>query len=272
MRNKPIRSVCLVFNPQKLRAKEEIPKLKSWLSSQKVRVLSLSKLSKADALITLGGDGTILSAAPKAAELNVPVLGINVGRLGFMTSMEMDEMYSELSDWRLGAWSLSERLMLEVKLSSQKQVSYALNDAVIRIGTTSRVISVLASISGESLGRFTGDGLIIATPTGSTAYSLSAQGPVVHPDLNALILTPICPHGFTQKPVVFPSDKVVELKLDTRREIGDVQLCLDGQKVFPLKESDRVTVKPSKMRLKLFHKPSVSYFNVLREKLSWGEN
>jgi NAD+ kinase len=245
--------------------------LEAWLSRRKIAVLPLSRLSDADALLTLGGDGTILSIASTAAHHGVPVLGVNTGRLGFMTAIELPNLYTSLSHVVKGEWAVSSRLMIEVKAPRVSAPLLALNDAVIRIGSTTRVTTVLASIQGQELGRFIGDGVIVATPTGSTAYSLAAQGPVVHPDVNALVFTPICAHSFSQRPVVFPSDQVLELLLVDKRVRNEVQLCLDGQRVFLLRPGDRVSLRRAPQKLKLIHDPAVSYFGILREKLSWGE-
>ncbi len=206
-----------------------------------------------------------------AARENVPVLGVNTGRLGFMTSIELPHLYTLLARVLKGKWVVSSRLMLEVKAPRASASLLALNDAVIRIGSTTRVTTILASIQGHELGRFIGDGVIVATPTGSTAYSLAAQGPVVHPDVDAFVLTPICAHSFSQRPVVFPSDQILELSLVDQRVRNEVQLCLDGQRVFLLRPGDRVSIRRATQKLKLIHDPAVSYFGILREKLSWGE-
>ena len=268
---KPFKSVVVHFNPEKPRALAEQPRLEAWFSRRKIRVLPLSRLADADALLTLGGDGTILSIASQAAHLNVPVLGVNTGRLGFMTSIELPHLYSSLSQVVKGKWVMSSRLMLEVSAPRVSAPLLALNDAVIRIGSTTRVTTIQATIQGQELGRFIGDGVIVATPTGSTAYSLAAQGPIVHPDVNALVLTPICAHSFSQRPVVYPSDQTLELALTDQRVRNEVQLCLDGQRVFLLKPGDRVQLRRAPQKLKLIHDPAVSYFGILKEKLSWGE-
>lgn len=264
-------SVAIVHNPDKARAATEIPRLQHWFKQRKIKVLPARRMAQADALLTLGGDGTILSIAAQAAEAGVPVLGVNVGRLGFMTAIEMGRLYDSLEEWIHGKWPVSQRLLLEVVAPRVKKPLLALNDAVVRIGSVARVTSVHASIENEDLGFLTGDGVIVATPTGSTAYSLAAQGPVLHPDVEALILTPICAHSFTQRPVVFPAHQTLELKVRDRREKNEVQLCLDGQRTFVLRSGDRVLVRLAKRKLKLFQDPRVSYFEVLREKLSWGE-
>lgn len=268
---KSLKSVAVHFNPEKPRALAERPRLEAWFSRRKIRVLPLSRLANADVLLTLGGDGTILAIASQAAQRNVPVLGVNTGRLGFMTSIELPHLYKQLTRVVAGHWVMSSRLMLEIVAPRVATPMLALNDAVIRIGSTTRVTTILASIQGHELGRFIGDGVIVATPTGSTAYSLAAQGPVIHPDVNALVLTPICAHSFSQRPVVFPSDQTLELSLADQRVRNEVQLCLDGQRVFLLQSGDRVRLRRAPQKLKLIHDPSVSYFGILREKLSWGE-
>lgn len=269
--NNDVRAVAIVANMEKPQAKEELARLRVWLKRRKITPLSFSQLSDADAVITLGGDGTILLVAPEAARLGIPVLGVNIGRLGFMTAVEAGRMYEALESWLSGEWTISHRMMLEASLSRFKNSFFALNDVVIRTGDTMRVISLFASIEDQDLGCFTGDGVIVATPTGSTAYSLAAQGPVVHPEVEVLIFTPICAHSFTQRPVVFPARQTLELSLHESEKKGSVQLSLDGQHSFPLKGGDRIQVHRAPFELKLFQNPHVSYFTVLREKLSWGE-
>jgi NAD+ kinase len=265
-----IRSIAIVSNPDKVRATEQLKPLRLWLSRHGVRVLAGHMIAHADAVLTLGGDGTILAVAPKAALAGVPVLGVNVGRLGFMTTVGLNEMYVALSDLLEGRLVVSERLMLDVTIPRIKGPHLALNDAVVRAGSTTRVIMVNAMIENEDLGCFAGDGLIVATPTGSTAYSLAAQGPIVHPEMEALVLTPICAHSFRQRPVVFPSQRVLTISPKDRKGIRELQLCLDGQRVYRLRKNDRVIVKRSKYKLKLLQKPDTSYFGVLKEKLLWG--
>ncbi len=265
-----ISSVALFANPEKTRARQETVRLRKWFSQRKIKVVPSTDLAKADAVITLGGDGTILSIAPKAALAGVPVLGINIGRLGFMTAVELTKMYSGLKAWLKGNWTISERSMLEVKIPRIKSSAYALNDAVIRLRSSMRLTRISASIEGEDLGSFTGDGVIVATTTGSTAYSLAAQGPVVHPDVEALILTPICAHSFTQRPIVFPSNLTLDLVMHDQRKGNEVQLCLDGQRVYSLKPADVVRVGVAPQKLKLLQDPLSPYFGVLRQKLSWG--
>jgi len=266
----PPRSVCLVANPEKDIANRELRKLSAALRKRKIGVRPAKEFEKSDAVITLGGDGTILAIAGRAAHAGIPVLGVNMGRLGFMTAIGIKRVYSILDEWLKGHWPVSERLMLDVQVPRLKRSFLALNDAVLRIGSVTRVTRISASIEHEDLGLFTGDGVIVATPTGSTAYSMSAHGPVVHPEVEALVLTPICAHSFSQRPVVFPAGHTLELRIEDHRKGNDVQLCLDGQRVIPLKSGDGVSVTGADRRLKLFQDPEMNYFGMLREKLSWG--
>ena len=264
------RSIAIVPNREKIRAYHELPRLRQWLKKRGIAVLPLEQLEKAEMVLTLGGDGTILSIASRAARAGVPVLGVNIGRLGFMTAAELRHLYRVLDLWLHHRLVTSPRLMLEVTAPRIQISLLALNDVVVRIASTPRVTNVVASFRGEELGSFTGDGVIIATPTGSTAYSLAAQGPVIHPDVEAFVLTPICAHSFRQRPVVFPAQQTLELCLADQRKGNKVQLCLDGQRLFPLRHGDVVRVRKASYKLKLLQNPKVSYFEVLREKLSWG--
>jgi NAD+ kinase len=265
-----VRTVAIVPNPAKPRARQELPRLKKWFRQRGIAVTGRAGIRRSDVVLTLGGDGTILSVASDAAQAGVPVLGINTGRLGFMTAVDIRRVYPLLTRWLKGELSTSERLLLEVHAPRSARPAYALNDAVIRIGATTRLTTISAEVSGESLGDFTGDGVIVATPTGSTAYSLAAQGPIVHPEMEALVLTPICAHSFRQRPVVLSADNSVSLSLQDPLARGDTQLCLDGQRVFGLKYRDRVRVSRAPFKLRLLQDPRSSHFGVLREKLSWG--
>lgn len=267
---RPIRAVALVANARKPDAVREIPRLRAWLKRKGIRPLPWKNLAKADGVAVLGGDGTILSVAPEAAQRGLPVFGANLGHLGFLTVVDVKRLYESLELWLKGRWEASERTLLEVAAPRKPRPLLALNDAVIRLKTSNRVTTVAVAINGEPLTEFTGDGVIVSTTTGSTAYSLSAQGPVVHPDVEAFVLTPICPHSFSQRPMVFPAHHTLELQIKNRRDTNEAQLCLDGQRVFPLRWGDRVAVRRSGHRLKLVQDPAVSYFGLLRAKLHWG--
>jgi NAD+ kinase len=225
-----------------------------------------------DVLLVLGGDGTMLAAARVAAPLGVPILPINLGSLGFLTSFTLEEMYPALETVLAGVHFVSERVLLHVELRRQDRMvddQVVLNEAVVNKGTLARMIELKLSIDGEFVCRYRADGLIVATPTGSTAYSLSAGGPIVHPGVESFVITPICPHTLSDRPVVIRDTSSVEL--DVRGDDESVFLTLDGQKGIPLQATDRVRISRAEKKLKLIQPPKKSYFEILRNKLKWGE-
>lgn len=223
-------------------------------------------------LLVLGGDGTMLAGARVAAPHGIPILPINMGSLGFLTSFTLDEMYPALEEVLAGRFSLSERVMLEAELLRGKEVierQRVVNDAVIHKGALARMIDLRLMIDEEFVCRYRADGLIVSTPTGSTAYSLSAGGPIVHPSVESWVITPICPHTLTDRPVVVRDSSFVEIVMSADSE--SVFLTLDGQTGIPMQEGDRVRMRRAAMRLKLIQPARKSYFEILRNKLKWGE-
>ena len=228
--------------------------------------------AQADLLVVLGGDGTLLAAAREAAPHGIPILPINLGSLGFLTSFTLDELYPALEETLSGKAETSERVMLTALLERRGQIvesKNVLNEAVINKGALARMIEVELFIDEEFVCRYRADGLIIATPTGSTAYSLSAGGPIVHPQVESLIITPICPHTLTDRPVVIGDRCRVEMRL--RGDAESVYLTLDGQKGILMQSEDRVGIARAKERLKLIQPHRKSYYEILRSKLKWGE-
>ena len=228
--------------------------------------------SEADLLLVLGGDGTLLAAAREAAPHGIPILPINLGSLGFLTSFTLEELYPALEETLAGKAETSERVMLTASLERAGQIvesKNVLNEAVINKGALARMIEVELFIDAEFVCRYRADGLIIATPTGSTAYSLSAGGPIVHPAVECLIVTPICPHTLTDRPVVIGDDCCIEMRL--RGQAEAVYLTLDGQKGIVMESEDRVSITRAKGRLKLIQPHRKSYYEILRNKLKWGE-
>jgi NAD+ kinase len=220
----------------------------------------------------LGGDGTLLAAARLAAPRTIPILPINMGSLGFLTSFTLEELYPALEDALGGRFSISERIMLHVELERAGKViesQSVLNEAVINKGALARMIELQLSIDADFVCRYRADGLIVASPTGSTAYSLSAGGPIVHPAVEAFIITPICPHMLSDRPVVVRDSSSIELKLSGNTE--SVFLTLDGQKGIPLQATDCVRISRAKEMLMLIQPPKKPYFEILRNKLKWGE-
>ncbi len=228
--------------------------------------------SIADALVVLGGDGTLL-AASHSIRRPIPVLGVNFGSLGFLTEITLPELYPAIERVLDGSYVYEERRMLRavVKRGGEPDVEGdVLNDVVINKAALSRIIELDVSVDGLFVSAFRADGLIVASPTGSTAYNLAAGGPILHPTLDAVVLTPICPHMLTNRPLVVNDHSTVEIRLRSGRE-GEVHITLDGQSGFPLRRTDVVTVTRSKRTIRLVKAPR-DYFEVLRTKLKWGES
>jgi NAD+ kinase len=229
---------------------------------------------RADLVLVLGGDGTLIHAARILEGRPAPILGVNMGSLGFLTEVPQAELYQALEHVLSGKADVSERMKLRVHLhrgepNAERLVDgEVLNDAVIAKGTLSRMGEFEATIGGEYVTRYKADGIIVATPTGSTAYSLAANGPILFPSMRGVILAPICPHMLTQRPIVLPDDQTVTIRLLSDSE---VYLTLDGQSGLQLQPGDQVQIKQSQHRVLLVRNPRIDYFGILRAKLKWGE-
>lgn len=226
---------------------------------------------KADVLLVLGGDGTILHAARLASERSIPILGVNMGGLGFLTEVRLDHLYPSLERVFANDYTLDERLMLTTYVHRRGETvarGMVLNDVVISKGTLARMIELQISIQNQFVTHLRGDGLIIGTPTGSTAYSLSAGGPIINPAVQALILTPICPHTLTHRPLIVPGNVGIEITLTSKDE-GSMA-TLDGQVGIPLTQGDTAVIMTSDRPTRLIRFPESHYYEVLREKLKWG--
>lgn len=220
---------------------------------------------RVDFLVVLGGDGTLLSVADVAASSGIPLLGVNLGFLGFLTEVKKEEMEHALEEFIQGNAVVDERELLEVEFRSSK--SLVLNDAVINKSALARIITIRVCIDGQEISRLRADGIIVSTPTGSTGYSLAAGGPIIDPEVSAIILTPICPHALTQRPIVVPSGSKVSLKLVSGEE---VYLTLDGQRGEEIKEGEVVRIRKAEVKLQLVRPSGRTYYQMLREKLGWG--
>jgi NAD+ kinase len=284
-----IRSVGIVCKPLKDVVSSMVPTLVTWFRERHIQVavdeetaacidLGVPVLPRehladnADLLIVLGGDGTLLSAARALKGHKVPILAVNLGGLGFLTSVTRDELYPLLERVVRGEHHISERMMLNAEtiragVTTEQQI--ALNDAVINKAALARMLDFDVYVDGAQIGRYRADGLIVATPTGSTAYSLAAGGPIVHPHLDAFVITPICPHMLTNRPLVIPDTSRVEIDIAAAEE--PVYLTMDGQVGFQLEPKDRVAISKSVSRVYFVQSPQKSYFEVLRSKLRWGE-
>ncbi len=237
------------------------------------RSLSWSEIAEqADLAVVLGGDGTLLSVARAIGPRPIPILGVNLGTLGFLTEVRIEEVVPALELALAGKLETSERLRLDVGVvrdGTSLGRFLALNEAVIANTALSRMIDLTATADGDAVTTFHADGLIIATPTGSTAYSLSAGGPLLLPGSGVVVLTPICPHSLTQRPFVFPQSVHLEIRVEARG--GHVSLTVDGQEGIDLTDGDLVQVQPSAHPLRILASPTRNHFEILREKLRWGE-
>jgi NAD+ kinase len=259
-----------------------------WLSARGVKVLVEKEVaeqighpdhidrdgipSRADLLIVLGGDGTLLSVARLSGVESIPVLGINLGGLGFLTEISKEETFPVLEKIIAGDFETEQRLMLKATILRQGEIigeSTVLNDIVINKGVLARIIDMETYIDGAYLTTFKADGLILATPTGSTAYSLAAGGPIVYPSLNSIIVNPICPHTITNRPLVVHDTATVKIILKTANQ--NVHITLDGQVGMPLQGGDVVEAHKAPGHIQLIRSPYKTYFELLRTKLRWGE-
>jgi NAD+ kinase len=236
------------------------------------RVVDESELpDNLELLLVLGGDGTLLRGAALVADRQVPILGINLGNLGFLTSCAPVDATAAIERALAGELPMEERLRLRCDLvrgSGERSTRFACNDAVLSQGALARLIELDAFLDDRLITRYRADGLIVATPTGSTAYTLAAGGPIVAPDVKAFVVTPICPHALHNRPVVVPATSRVMVRLTSAVE--HVMFTIDGQWATELQFGDRVEISQAPLPLKLYRSPK-SYFDVLREKMNWGE-
>ena len=223
-----------------------------------------------DLLVALGGDGTILRAAQVSRFRDVPILGVNLGRLGFLAGVGVEEVEEALERVLQGAYRIERRMALTAKVEgADGEGVFALNDVVLEKGASARMLEVEITVGEEVVSLYLADGLILSTPTGSTAYSMSAGGPIVHPAMDALIITPICPHSLSVRPMVVPAEGTVWVRMRSNR--GDpIQLTVDGQPGRMLQSEDRVRIRRSSHRVSLIAFEELSFYQVLRTKLMWG--
>ena len=225
-----------------------------------------------DLMIVLGGDGTLLSVARLIENRDVPILGVNLGGLGFLTEVTLDELFVTLEKIFKAEFTPDNRLMIRAQVFRQGErvvSSYCLNDTVISKGVMARMIRLEVSINGQFVTALRGDGLILATPTGSTAYSLSAGGPIINPSVDAIVFTPICPHTLTNRPIVIPSSATLNVTVKSRED--GAMVTFDGQVGFTLRPDDVIEIKAAEHKITLIRAPEKNFYAILREKLKWGE-
>ena len=226
---------------------------------------------QSDLLIVLGGDGTLLGVARAAHPFKVPILAVNLGSLGFLAEISIEELYSTLKNILAGKFEIENRMLLNACIwrSKEKVEDHnVLNDVVINKGAVARVINLQVLVNGQYMTSYRADGLIIATPTGSTAYSLSAGGPIIHPSMHTLVLSPICPFTLTNRSILIPDQSIIQVKLAA--EYDDVRVTLDGQEGYDMKAEDILEIKKTKTTLQLIRGPNKNYYQILRDKLHWG--
>lgn len=285
----PVRAVGIMSRPRRMDVAKVAPGLLNWLQERGVNTFCDSETAEcvptscnvkareeipaiSELLIVLGGDGTLLAAARLLGERNVPILPVNLGGLGFLTSVTLDDLYPVLEQAIRGEARYSERVMLETRVMRQGKPFHcarALNDAVLNKAALARIIDLELRVNGEFVNTFKADGLIVATPTGSTAYSLSAGGPIVYPIVSAFVITPICPHTLTNRPLVIPDSAKIEIGFAAGE--APIYLTVDGQVGVELQANDVVALNAAAKRLRLVRPQEKSYFSVLRDKLKWGE-
>jgi NAD+ kinase len=283
-----IREIGIITKTSSPHAEEVMGKLVPWLTGRGVNVriqedykgladgISVAVPREnvpegVDLVLVLGGDGTLLSAARLIEDTAQPILGINLGSLGFLTELGLEELFESLERVLEGEYSRESRVRLEASLHrGEEQIGryQVLNDVVINKGALARIIDLETYVDGQKVTNYQSDGLIISTPTGSTAYSLAAGGPIIDPTLDVIVISPICPHTLTNRPLVIPGGAVVELFL--RSDSGEVFLTLDGQEGTRLNQGDRVRIRASGNKVNLIRTGSRNFYDVLSTKLHWG--
>jgi NAD+ kinase len=288
-----IKRIGVVVKPHQPDALDTLCRLTEWLNEREIKLVGQDEIAheqierqtgcsveivkddqlalSVDLILVLGGDGTMIATARIIGDTEVPVIGVNYGGLGYLAEFPIEELFTALESILSGEYKVQERVMLAVELWRGEQLitrSRVLNDVVVNKSALARIIEMEAYLDSQFVNRFRADGLIVATPTGSTAYNLSAGGPVIYPSMNGVVITPICPFTLSNRPIVVPDESMIEVRLMTDKE--EVALTLDGQVGVPLKVRDRIVIRKSGTTFNLVQPPNRNYFDVLRDKLKWG--
>jgi NAD+ kinase len=289
-----IKRIGVVVKPHKPDALETLCRLTEWLNQRGIALAGGPEIERervehqtgcviasvpqeelageVDLMLVLGGDGTMIATARMLGDVEVPVIGVNFGGLGYLAEFPIAELFPALEAILAGEFKVERREMLAAELWRGETLvtrNRVLNDVVINKSALARIIEIEAYLNDQFVNLFRADGLIVATPTGSTAYNLSAGGPVIYPSMNAIVITPICPFTLSNRPIVVPDDSVIEVRLMTKNE--EVALTLDGQVGFPLEAGDRAVIRKGKTTFNLVQPANRNYFDVLRDKLKWGK-
>src|ERR1043165_5362080 len=287
-----IKRIGVVVKPHQPDALDTLCRLTTWLNERGIKLVGLPEIEResiehrtgcavevvadtelakqVDLMLVLGGDGTMIATARMVSDTEVPVMGVNYGGLGYLAEFPLEDLFPALDGVLAGKYRLQQRLMLSVELWRGPELvtrNRVLNDVVVNKSALARIIEIEAYLNQQFVNLFRADGLIVTTPTGSTAYNLSAGGPVIYPSMNALVITPICPFTLSDRPIVVPEDALIELRLRTQKE--EVVLTLDGQVGRPIRPEQRVTIRKSLTPFKIVQPKNRNYFEVLREKLRW---
>jgi NAD+ kinase len=293
MAQSSIKRIGVIVKPHQPDALETLCRLTSWLSEHGITLVGPTEVERetiehrtgctidvvneselaeqVDLMLVLGGDGTMIATSRMLGDVQVPVIGVNYGGLGYLAEFPLEELFPALESILAGQYQVQQRLMLTVELWRGEELvtrNRVLNDVVVNKSALARIIEIEAYLNEQFVNLFRADGLIVATPTGSTAYNLSAGGPIIYPSMNAVVITPICPFTLSNRPIVVPDDSMIEVRLVTEKE--EVALTLDGQVGVPLQAGDRAVIRKSKTAFNLVQPPNRNYFEVLRNKLKWG--
>lgn len=293
MTDSAIKRIGVVVKPHQPDALETLCRLTTWLSEHHISLIGLPEIereqiehqtgcavtvveeteiaSRADLMLVLGGDGTMIATARMIGDAEVPVMGVNYGGLGYLAEFPIEELFPALEAILNGDYQVQKRVMLSVEMWRGDELvtrNRVLNDVVVNKSALARIIEIEAYLNRQFVNLFRADGLIVASPTGSTAYNLSAGGPIIFPSMNAVVITPICPFTLSNRPIVVPDDSLIDVRLMTENE--EVALTLDGQVGFRLQAGDRAVIRKSNTTFNLVQPPNRNYFDVLRNKLKWG--
>ncbi len=280
VKQRDIRKVLLVINSHKDDVQNVVGSILELTRSRGIETVSLDfsthaspeNLSGVDLAISLGGDGTLLSCARMLAHREVPILAVNMGEFGFITEVSKSELKETWEKLLKGSLGVSERLMLSVEVQrggARTESFLGLNEAVIGIKGISRMIRLKIFMSDTYMGRYRADGVIVATPTGSTAYSMAAGGPILHPEMEAFILTPICPFTLSNRPTVVPANEILRIEVEEPQKVEAV-LTIDGQESFLLQPRDCIYVRRAPHKARIVHTDRRSFYEILRTKLNWA--
>src|SRR6266478_416111 len=288
-----IKRIGVLVKPHQPDALETLCRLTEWLNEKGIQLVGQPEIAheqiehqtgcpveivkddqlapSVDLILVLGGDGTMISTARMIGDAEVPVIGVNYGGLGYLAEFPIEELFPALEAILAGNYKVERRVMLSVELRRGEELvtkNRVLNDVVMNKSALARIIEIETHLNDQFVNSFRADGLIVSTPTGSTAYNLSAGGPVIYPSMNAVVITPICPFTLSNRPIVVPDDSTIEVRLMTKNE--EVALTLDGQVGFPLQAGDRALIRKSNATFNLIQPANRNYFDVLRDKLKWG--